>query len=125
MLNLNSLLDKGLEPDTNKTYILLHDVRHYKSITEFQTIPKGTIIEQVTMKIDKSGLFAGYEFTVKETGKKSHTNYPADIAEYNEENLKKIEEYYKKIEEFFRVKRELGEYQDRIQTLKPRKELKK
>lgn len=86
-----SLIDTGLEANTDKEYLYLLHMAWPNNSLKSEPIKFGTVVYAVT---DKSGNnHRGYWFVTKDTDKLYHSNYPWVFAENTPENQEKIDKY--------------------------------
>lgn len=83
----------------------------------YHITPKGTEIINVRVHYDAQSRWSGYDFTIKETGFKSHTNYAWMIAENTEENHKNISAYNVKNNELADLENTVKGLGKKIKTL--------
>ena len=115
---LMDTIQQGKKPNSTKDYILVNDHDHLISFaTASLTIPAGTIINNVKMKKENEHC-GGYNFKIKENGLSCRTNYANNIAEYTDENVKRITVYKEKFDNWMKMKKELSEAFNDIKTLK-------
>lgn len=91
---LDGLIDQGLMPDSTKEYILMMDLELSPRDSIFKKIgfaAEGSILINVVATRNSNNWHTGYDFTVKESGLESHTNYPWALALNTPENVLKIE----------------------------------
>lgn len=127
--DLNSLIEIGKEPVKDMEYIVMREYPHYiprtspsEGIHDFRLhdeiiIQEGTIVNNVRVK-KENGRHLGYNFTIKETGLESHTNYPWILAENTPENVVKIAQLKESEKEIERLESILSSLRSKINTLK-------
>ena len=119
--NLNHLIKKGIEPKPNQEYVLFIDSIHtpipYEWRDKLEYTPAGTIVHNVRIRTNEDGAHLGYDFTIKETGVESHTNYPWNLLEYTPENMKVLAEYRQKEAELVKMEKELKAFRETLSTL--------
>ena len=80
-------------------------------------IPAGTIVTNVRIRRNEDGDHLGYDFTVKDTGMMSHTNYPWNLLEYTPENMIELAEYRQKEALVRKLEEELKKFRKTLKTL--------